>query len=69
MRGWHMAIVVICIALSVLAVSLFYFRPIANEMGIPNPYLRWKVLAILAVITLALGVVLLVIPERFWWTP
>jgi len=69
MRGWHISIVVICIALSVLAVSLFYFRPIANQMETPNPYLRWKALAVLAAITLLIGFALLVIPESLWWNP
>ncbi|GAB4543602.1 MAG: hypothetical protein Fur002_15920 [Anaerolineales bacterium] len=69
MRGWHISIVVIFISLSVLAVSLFYFRPIANQLDIPNIYLRWKALAALAIVALVVGVALLIVPERLWWNP
>ncbi len=68
MRGWHISVVIMCVALSVLAVSLFYLRPIADQ-GISPLYSRWKILAILAIIAFMLGAVLLIIPERFWWNP
>jgi hypothetical protein len=66
MRGWQIALLIMVIGVSLIAMSLLYLRPQALARAEPSRYVFWEPVVILASLTTAMGLVMLLLPEHFW---
>jgi uncharacterized membrane protein len=67
MLAWQVAMILILIALSQMAIALFYMRKKAITQPTPNIYQRWKIILVLNLILLIVSLTLLWLPNQSWW--
>ena len=67
MQSWQIVLILILIALSQIVIAIFYMRKKAKILPRPNIYQRWKIILILNLILLIASLVLLLLPEQYWW--
>jgi uncharacterized membrane protein YidH (DUF202 family) len=67
MQSWQIALILILIALSQIAIAIFYMRKKAKIFPRPNIYQRWKIILVLNLILLIVSLVLLLLPDQYWW--
>jgi len=66
MQGRDIALIIIIIALSQVAMALLYLRKKALIHPTSRAYARWKPLLLFSLVALFIGIIFFVFPEQYW---
>jgi preprotein translocase subunit SecY len=67
MQAWQVATILLLMALFQIAIAILYMRKRAITSPKPNVYQKWKIIFVLNLILLTVSLVLLWLPEQYWW--
>ena len=67
MLAWQVATILMLIALSQMAVAIFYMRSRAITHPEPNTDQRWRIIFLLNLILFIISLILLRLPNQSWW--
>jgi hypothetical protein len=67
MQSWQIAVLVIVIGITLIAMAYLYLRPRAEKRQQTSAFSSWKLLMFFGFIISIVGVALFLLPESLWW--